>query len=150
MFPFTLLAQVAAPLVSNLPAVTLVPILDPNQEFLQLLLQSMNGVKGAGALAIAAIVIKLLLKALDLPVVETWLGQKFSDWGGGLKMTITLLFSYVGGVLALMVPPTSLSFGAALVHSTALASFIVLSNQLYKHYIEKKPTPAPDQKPPTT
>lgn len=133
LFPCLLLAQeVVAP---ALP----VPVVDPNMDFLNLLMQSLGGIKGASALAIAGIVVKLLLKALDLPLVAGLMGKAFKDWASGLKLTVVLALSYVAGVIGLMVPPTSLSLGAALVHSSTLAAFVVLSNQVYKHWIEKKP-----------
>ena len=137
--PFFLWAQdVAGPVV---PTVTVPPVVDPTQDFIQLLLNSIGGMKGASTLAIVAVVIKILLKLLDVPYVADLMGKKFSDWSGGLKLTLVLGLSYVGGVVALMLPPTSLTIGAALVHSTTLAAFLVLTNQIYKHYIEKKPTP---------
>jgi len=111
---------------------------DPNGDFLKLLLESFNGMKGATSIAIAAIVIKILINALNLPVVDRVLGSKFKDWSGGIKLTIVLSLSYIGGVVALMVPPTNLSLGAALIHSTTLSAFMVLSNQIWQHYFKKK------------
>lgn len=115
-----------------------VPISDPNDDFLKLLLESFNGMKGATTIAIVAIVLKLLINALNLPIVDRILGSKFKDWTGGIKLTIVLALSYIGGVVGLMAPPTNLSFGAALIHSSTLAAFMVLSNQIWQHYFKKK------------
>ena len=111
---------------------------DPTVDFLKELLASIGGLKGASALTIAAVAIKLLLQLLNLPFVASLLGSKFKEWNGGVKLVVVLGLSYVGGVLALMLPPTSLSVGAALVHSTTLASFMVFTNQIYQHWFMKK------------
>lgn len=110
----------------------------PEIDFLNLLVHSIGGMRGASTLAIVGIVIKLLLVALDLPITTKLVGSKFKDWSSGLKLTVVLGLTMVGGVVSLMAPPVGLSLGAALVHSSTLSAFVVLSNQLYKHYFEKK------------
>lgn len=136
LFSFLFLNILSFAQTENIPAN--IPVADPNNDFLKLLLESFNGMKGATTIAIIAIVLKLLINALNLPIVDRLLGSKFKDWSGGIKLTIVLSLSYIGGVVGLMSPPTSLSLGAALIHSSTLAAFMVLSNQIWQHYFKKK------------
>ncbi len=108
-----------------------------NQDFLGDLLQSLGGLNGASALAATAILIKLLLKFLSTPWGQNVLGKAFKDMAGGWKLTIVTGLSLAGGVIGLMTAG-GLSAGAALVHSTTLAAFMVFSNQIYKQFFEKK------------
>lgn len=122
-FPLSLLAQ------STLPVPT--PA-DPNGEFLQLLFASLNGFKGASALAIAGIVVQLVIKLLS----TSWVSQWFPNLSGAWKITIVSALSLGSGVLALMVPPASLTLGAALVHSATLTAVMVFANQLLKQFTQ--------------
>ena len=110
-------------------------------DFSQFLINSLGGLKGASALAIAAFVVQVLLKLLDMDVVENWLGKSFSDWSGAWKLVVISGLTLVSGVLGLMVMG-HVSLGAALIHSTTLTAFMVFANQIYQHVIAPVPAPA--------
>lgn len=106
---------------------------DPNLTFMQLLLKSIGDMKGATTIAIVAIVIQLLLKILDLPIVGSW----FSGTKGKTKLLI------VGGLSFLLAPVTLVStlgmdWGAALTHTTTLTAFMVFINQVYIQFVKKE------------
>lgn len=105
-----------------------------DKEFIELLLKSIGGVKGLGALGIAFLVSKILLFFLLSPAFTSIFPSLEK---GGAKLLIACGINVVMGILALMVPPTSLSFGAALVHGSVLAAVSVFSNQAYKYYFAK-------------
>jgi hypothetical protein len=104
-----------------------------NEDFIGLLLQSLGGLKGASSLAIAGIVVQLLMKFVGTP----WADKLFAN-AGPWKLIIVALLSYLSGVVGLMAS-AGLSFGAAALHSSVLAAFMVFLNQVYKQFIEKKP-----------
>ena len=101
-------------------------------DFLALLASSLGGLKGAGALAIAGVVSKLLLHFMGTPLF----GDLFKKIDGGLKLTIALFLSFVSGLIATKM--SGLDWGSSLIHSSTLSAFVVLSNQVYKQWIEKK------------
>ena len=101
-------------------------------DFIALLASSLGGLKGAGALAIAGVVSKLLLHFMGTPLF----GDLFKKINGGLKLTIALFLSFISGLIALKT--SGVDWGAALIHSSTLSAFVVLSNQVYKQWIEKK------------
>ncbi len=127
LFSFFVASLVMAQAVTpDVPAVS-------NTDFLQALIQSLGGIKGAGALAIAGVVVQLLIKFLGTPLA----GSVLANVSGAWKLTAVVTLSLVSGVLALMLPPTSLGLGAALVHSSTLTAFMVFGNQVYKQFLEK-------------
>jgi len=99
--------------------------------FLKLLMASLGGMKGASALAIAAVISQLVVAFLKTPLM----GKLFSKVNGLWKIAIVLALSLVSGVLGLMSQGVSLS--AALVHSTTLSALMVLGNQIYQHFAAK-------------
>jgi hypothetical protein len=104
-----------------------------NEQFLLDLLASVGGLKGASALVIAGVVVQLLLKLLKTPIGLSLLkGVK-----GAHLLTAVLVLTVAGGVIGLMTAG-GLGIGAALLHSSTLAAFSVLLNQVYQQYIEKK------------
>lgn len=110
------------------------PAVSPTEDFLKLLMESIGGMKGASALAISALVVQLLIKLLKLPLVDGF----FSKLAGTWKLVIVMSMTLISGVLSLMV--SGVSFGAAVIHSTTLSAFMVLGNEIYKHFVaEKKP-----------
>lgn len=125
--PLLLFAQETLPPPETLPEV-------PNVDFLQFLIQSLGGLKGAGTLAIVGVVVQVVIKFLSTP----WSGELFKKLTGAKKLLIVTGLSLVGGVVGLMLPPTSLTLGAALVHSTTMTAFMVFANQAYKQLVEKK------------
>lgn len=103
-----------------------------NEDFFKLLIESIGGAKGATTLAIVGIAVKLILSFFSTEMA----GQVFKKLSGGVKLTIVLALTLVSGVVALMVSGVPLV--TALLHSTTLSAFVVLSNQVYKQYFEKK------------
>lgn len=126
--PFLVFAQEAVP-----PA-TGSPLIDANTtEFLKYLIDSLGGLKGASALAIAGVVVQALIKLMNLPITNKW----FSEAEGWLKLTIVSGLTLVSGVIGLMTVG-GLSIGAALVHSTTLAALMVFGNQIIQHFFPPK------------
>lgn len=108
----------------------IVPV--PTTDFLQSLLSSIGGLKGASALAIAGVVSKLLLMFMGTDLFNQW----FKNLDGGVKLVIALALSFISGLIALRM--SGIDWGAALIHSSTLSAFVVLSNQVYKQWFEKK------------
>lgn len=130
-----LFAQAAATAVGTTSAAaitTAVQAVDPNQDFLNLLLASIGGAKGASMLAVAGIVVQLVIKFMS----TTWVGQWFPQLTGAVKLVIVTGLSLAAGILALMIPPASLTLGAALVHSSTLTAFMVFGNQAYQQFLQ--------------
>lgn len=105
----------------------------PTNDFIMMLLESIGGMKGASTLAIVFAVVQILLKFLNTELFGKW----FKDMKGSTKLTIVLALTMISGVLSLMTVG-GLTLGAALLHSTTLASFSVLANQLYKQFVVKE------------
>lgn len=119
----------------------LIPIFAMSQElppvsdtdFFLYVIQSLGSLKGAGALAIAYFVSQLILKFMATPLAMNLLkGVK-----GPVKLTVVLAVNLLSGVLSLMVL-NGMTLGPAIMHSTTLAAFSVLFNQIYKQYVEKQ------------
>lgn len=107
-----------------------------NADFIQLLISSLGGIKGASAMAIAAIVVKLLLAAFNSEL----LGKQLDKLTGKAKLSVISFLSYASGVLALTAADVSL--GAALIHSAVVPLLVVFLNQVWKQFVEKKNEPA--------
>lgn len=105
-----------------------------NEEFLKLLLESVGGYVGASTMAIVLISVKLIVAFLGTDFAGNW----FKKLTGEGKLTIVLVLTFVGGVVGLMMPPTNMALGAALLHSTSLSMFTVALNQIYKYFIASK------------
>lgn len=104
-------------------------------DFIALFIASLGGLKGASVLAIVGIVLKILFAFLNSELAGKigFLRQLDS----GVKLFVILCISYLSGVITLMTV-NGLSFGAAFIHSTSMSALIVLLNQGYKKFIEKK------------
>lgn len=111
-----------------------------NEDFFAALATSIGGIKGLGALGVAGVIVNLIMFFLYSPIGNSVLPKKFET--EGYKLLLALFLYMVSGVIGLMLPPTSLSFGAALIHSTTLAAFGVLFNQIGKKYIKSKASAA--------
>lgn len=109
-----------------------------NEDFFLALSASIGGVKGLGALGIAGVIVNLIMFFLYSPIGNSVLPKKFET--DGYKLILALFLYLVSGVIGLMLPPTSLTFGAAFIHSTTLAAFGVLFNQIMKKYVKAKAT----------
>jgi hypothetical protein len=101
-------------------------------DFITLLIQSLNGLKGAGALAAAGVLVQLVLAFAKTPLA----GLFFQKLPSGMKLVAVTGLSVVAGVVALLV--SGVTLGAALVHSSTLAAFTVFAHQVYKHFFQKK------------
>lgn len=104
----------------------------PVSSFLEALLASLGGFKGASGLAVAGLVVQLLIKLLKTDLM----GKLFDKIDGIWKLVIIMTLTYASGVITLVLQ--GVDWGAALIHSTTLASLMVLGNQVYKHFTEKK------------
>lgn len=93
-------------------------IVPPSIDELAALLTSLGGLKGAGALAVAAVVVQGLMLAL-----RSKLGEVAGKW----RLLLVYLFSVVSGVVALRISGVDLS--AALLHTQTLAALQVLAHQ---------------------
>lgn len=107
----------------------------PTDDFLKLFIDSLGGLKGASVLGIVLIVLKLLFSFLNSELAGSLGFMRKMD--PALKLFIIMVISYATGVITL-ISVNGLSVGAALIHSTSMTSLIVLLNQGYKKFIEKK------------
>lgn len=101
-------------------------IVPPSQEEMAALMASLLGLKGAGALVIAAVVTQAVMLAL-----RSKLGEVAGKW----RLLIVYALSIVTGVLALRIAGVDLS--AALTHANTLAAFQVFINQAFKQFFQK-------------
>lgn len=92
-------------------------------EALELLIKSIGGLKGAGALAIVAFCVQAVMLFFRTPL---------ADFAGKWKLLIVSLLSLVGGVLALKL--TGLDWLGSLVHSSTLTAVTVFGNQVLKQF----------------
>lgn len=98
----------------------------PEDVFLQALFSSLGGMKGAGLLLIVAMITQLLVKFSD---------TKWAAFEGKWKLLAVSGLTLIGGVAALM--SQGLTFMAALLHSTTLATAQVFLHQVVKQITEK-------------
>lgn len=110
-------------------------------EFIDYLVASFNGIKGASTLGAAALIVQVILKALDQPFAKHWFGHK----SGFSKLLIVSGLTFAITPIGL-ITGAGLSVSAALLHSTTLASFMVFLNQLYTQAKEAKAQKELDKK----
>ncbi len=122
--------------VAQAVAPTVPPIVPPvtDSDFMTTLLAAVGGLKGASALGIAAAVVQILLKFAG----TSWGGGLLNKMSGVGKLAVVTVLTLAAGVLGLMV--TGVPLGAALTHSTVLASVMVYVNQ-WVQQIGKQGTP---------
>lgn len=125
---FILVAMLFAPLLAFAQDVVVA-----NDQFLMDLIQSIGGIKGAGALGIALVVTQLLVKFLKTPIA----GSLMKNVNSKAKLIIVSVITVASAVLSLKAS-TDISWLAALTHSSVLATITVYFHQLYKEFIEKK------------
>jgi len=90
------------------------------------LIKAIGGVQGGGTLAIIMLLVQLLM----------WLLNGFlKDKAGKYKLVAVLGLTMIAGVVALMMQ--GMTLGAALLHSSTIASVQVLLNQAYKQFFVK-------------
>lgn len=131
----TMLVMLAIMAFATMPALAqdvVIPVVS-DTDFLGHLLQSVGQFKGATTLVIVGLAVQILIKFLGTELF----GRLFKKVTGATKLTIYLSLSLIGGVSGLMLT-ADLTFGAALVHSSTLAAFGLLLNQIYKQFVEKK------------
>src|SRR6185295_18726759 len=98
----------------------------PEDLFLSALFASLGGLKGAGTLLIVATLTQLLVKFSD---------TKWAAFEGKWKLLAVSGLTLLGGVAALM--SQGLTFTAALLHSSTLATAQVFLHQVVKQITEK-------------
>jgi len=102
-------------------------------DFLDFLVASFNGIKGASVFGAAAIMVQLLIKAIDQPFAKRF----FSNSSGLNKMLIVTGLTFAVTPLGL-ISGAGLGISAALVHSSTLTAFMVFLNQLYQQAQQAK------------
>lgn len=102
-----------------------------NDAFVQMLLASMGGFKGATALVIVGIAIKILIAFLGTPLF----GSIFKKVTGQIKLLIVSGLSIIAGVITQM--SLGVTFTAALLQGASLATILVFLNQVYKQFFDK-------------
>ncbi len=118
MIPFALFAQEVPAPISDIDAV---------QQILAVLTT-----KGLSGLALVAAVVQVLMIALR----SNYVIAKFGDLKGSTRITALLALTMVGGIVTLMMQ--GMTIIPAILHSTTIAAFQVLANQVYKQYFVKK------------
>ncbi len=116
--PFALFAQEVPAPISDIDAV---------QQILAVLTT-----KGLSGLALVAAVVQVLMIALR----SNYVIAKFGDLKGSTRITALLALTMVGGIVTLMMQ--GMTIIPAILHSTTIAAFQVLANQVYKQYFVKK------------
>lgn len=98
----------------------------PTQEQWSAFLEGIGGLKGAGTLAIVAVIVQGLSLVLKLPQMPV---------PGKTKLVIVTGLTFVGGVLALKLQ--GLDWASVVLHSTTLSAFQVFAHQIYKQFVVK-------------
>lgn len=101
-------------------------IVPPGVDEFAALIAALGGLKGASALAIAAVVVQAIMLLLR---------SKLGEVAGKYRLLAVYLLSVVAGVVSLRIAGVDL--GAALVHTQTLAAFQVFLNQVLKQFFEK-------------
>ena len=139
---------VAAPVASPAGPVVAPPpsLIDPknpdkpieDSAFLKYLMDSVGGLKGLGAMGLAAFIAQLLAAFMNTPMFSRLIGLKkpIADWMGKWKMALVCGLVLVSGICMLLA--TGLDWKAALVHSTTLTMANVFVHQVWKQATEKK------------
>lgn len=102
-----------------------------NDEFIQVLMQSIGGAQGATAIGIAFLIVKLLMKFVGTPWADGLLKNN-----GAWKLTIYLGLSFASTVLGVVTAGGTI--GAALLSGASISALGVLFNQVYKQFFVKK------------
>lgn len=102
-------------------------LLPPSADEIQALLVSLGGLKGAGALAIVAVVVQGLM---------LFFKSSIAAFAGKFQLLIVMLLTLVGGVIALK--SQGMDWGAVIVHSSTLTALQVFLHQIFKQFIVKK------------
>lgn len=101
------------------------------ENYLQFLIQSLGGLKGASSLASIAIITQIIMQTLRLPFVQS----KLPPLMGKHKFTIIYLLSTITGILTLKIQ--GLGWLTSLIHSNTLAAYQILIHQAFKQFKEK-------------
>jgi len=120
---FVVGAVIVASVAWAQPAPASLPADLSTTEALDLLIKSLGGLKGAGALAIVATCVQGVMLFFRTPLAA---------FAGKYRLLIVSILSLVGGVLALKL--TGLDWVASLVHSSTLTSVMVFGNQVVKQF----------------
>lgn len=102
-------------------------VVPPSTDELAALIASLGGLKGASALAIAAVVVQGIML-----VIRTKLGEMAGKW----RLTIMYALTVAAAVIAQRI--AGLDLGAALMHSNTLAALQVLAHQVLVQFFKKE------------
>lgn len=102
-------------------------IVPPSIDELAALIAALGGLKGASALAIAAVVVQGLMLMLR---------SKLGEMAGKWRLLLVYLFTVVAGVVSLRIAGVDL--GAALVNTQVLAALQVFLHQAFVQFFQKK------------
>lgn len=122
-FSAIVLGEVVEPGLADAAALNL----QVTPDFLEYLVASFNGIKGASVFGGAAIVVQLIIRALDQPFSKHF----FGNTSGLNKLLIVSALTFAVTPIGL-ISGAGLSLGAALMHSSTLTTFMVFLNQLYQ------------------
>lgn len=111
---------------------------DPSSEggLIQYVLEHFMEAKKAGSIALALLISKVILFAFNTPK----LGSLLDKLTGKMKLLVTLLFTYIVGVLTIAVMQ-HVSIPVALFDSANIPLLGLLLNQIYKQFIVKASEP---------
>lgn len=123
LVPFLVMAQELPPVLTEEEI--------SNQDFLEFLLQSLNGVQGLTAMGIAALVTQIIVGALKTPLV----GGYFQKLAGRFKLLIVSGISLASGIISLKV--AGLDWTVIFVHSFVLTAAQVFAHQAFLQFVKK-------------
>lgn len=103
-----------------------------NTDFIELLLKSIGGMKGAKTLAIVALVLQLLFKLLGTPLF----GSIWTKLAPNVKFIVVSILSIASLVIAQI--QVGLTPAAAILHGTVVTALMNYAFTYYERFVEKK------------
>jgi hypothetical protein len=95
------------------------------------ILDTVGGLQGAGILAVVAFIVQFLMRIIQS---DKFMGGKVGQLAGKWRLLIVNSLSLIGGIIALMAPPSNQSFIQAALNSQTLAMAMVFGNQVLKQF----------------
>lgn len=109
----------------DVPAVT-------NSDFIDFLLKSIGGLRGAQTLTIVAVCLQAVFKLLGTPIF----GSVWSKLQPNVKFIVVALLSIASLIVAQL--QLGISIGMALMHATVVTALMNYVYNYYERFIEKK------------
>lgn len=103
----------------------------PTADALELLLKSVGGLKGAGALAIAAFCVQAVLLFFRTPL---------AGFAGRWRLLVVAGLTLVFGFMSMLL--SGVDWKAAIVHADVLLMLQVFANQIWKQFVAKGDEPS--------